>query len=160
MSRKFSYDPRDDDPKPQEYRPYVEKQTDAEYLESHGIIPAKDKAGNRNMVLFTRKGNLTMGDNVPHRIEIVKQAQAKWLGKRVRDTRTGDTGTVTAVSFRQPDRVVEVKKYRREHGKRYVVSPYELGVSWDDKITRGRTSVYAVEILADQPSGDKAEEKS
>jgi hypothetical protein len=159
MSKELPYDPTEDDPKPRVFEPYVEKQTNAGYLMSHGIVPARTEDGNRNMVLFIKKGNLTTGSNIPQRIEIVKQAQATWLGKRVKNNQTNDSGTVTSVSFRSPDRVIKVKKYRQEHGNNYTVSPYELGVSWDDRINRGRTSIYGLEILPDPASDGEVAEK-
>lgn len=151
-----AYDPREDDPKPREYKPYVEKQTDAEYLQSHGIIPSKNEPGNRNLVLYIKRGNLTVGDNIPQRIEIARSAQEKWLGQRVRN-RGGVLGTVTSLSFRSLDSVVEASKYKQA-GNTFDISPYKLVVKWDDNERRGPVSVLEVVRLVDTEPSDQEKE--
>ncbi len=122
------------------------------FLKNRDIVPPLTRRTCSALIDFIKRGNITIGATESARLALAKAAQARWLGKRVRDKGhvcQGDDcrarhGIVRQLVARRRNTMIMFRESDRLEGlSRQGYSPFQLSVRWDD----GRTRICSISGL-------------
>src|SRR4030042_2780179 len=80
------------------------------FLKKSGIIPPPTKAACRSLIAYIVKGNATIGKSPKERIDIIKNNQKKWVGKKITHRCGSKKGRILYIMARTKDEVLDARR--------------------------------------------------